>query len=333
MWVQICGNIQYCFQAMRIDNKKIIAAGYPEDEHADRDIRPTFNWILINICNYKCSYCSAGFGCDSTRPRSNFFRDANIFDGWKSVISKLKLVRKCDWNVSLLGGEPTLHPELKHIITSLSTIKNCAEICLITNMHKSLDYFLDIYDDVIDDKCWVNPSIHFQYDQSTTVDKIVELRKTSLKVEPTIMLSDVKSHWDQMQRFLEQCIDKNIVYNSTLLEPAHGYTPSYNEDFFKRFTKYIQHGRDVGDDMYSVVTEDGVRRDVNVEDIYKCKIKHFKGWECTPKSWQIKEDGSIVNSCTKKPLSLGGVNIACKEMCPRSVCDCNEWWMYDKKIS
>ena len=317
---------------MYIDNKKIVAAGYPEEEHIDREIRSTFNWALIDICNFKCSYCSAGYGCDASRPESNFLRDSNIHDSWRSVITKLKLIRNCDWNVSLLGGEPTLHPELRSIITSLIMINNCAEVCLITNMHKPLDYFIELYGDISNKKCWVNPSIHFQYDQSRTINKIIELKKTSLKVEPTIMLSDNENHWDDIQKFLDQCIDNDIIYNSTLLEPAHGYVPEYNDMFFDRFTTYIQHGRATGDDMYSVVTDDGNRRDVTVEDIFKNNIKSFKGWSCTPKSWHIREDGSIVNTCTKEPLTLGGGNISCKAICPADVCNCNEFWMYDKSM-
>jgi hypothetical protein len=197
-------------------------------------------------------------------------------------------------------------------------------------MHKPIEYFVELYTGNVSDKCWVNPSIHFQYNQETTISKIIELKKTSLKVEPTVVLSDDERHWDDMLRFLDQCIESDIVYNSAMIEDAHGYIPNYTSKFYDKFAGYMQHGRALGDEMYSVVTDDGSRCDVTVEDIFRNNIKKFKGWRCTPKSWHIREDGSMVNSCTKQPLKLGGGNIACKVVCPAEVCNCNEFWMYEK---
>jgi organic radical activating enzyme len=314
---------------MYLDGKEIVSAGYPESEHQQRQIRPTFCWEIINICNYKCNYCSAGYGDKSTRPVSSFYKDEQTKSSWRSVITKLGLVKHIDWNISLLGGEPTLHPELKDIIKSLLTIDRCSEVCLITNMSKDIDYFVSLYDDLDTTKCWVNPSIHFQYYKSDTINKIIQLTDY-VKVVPTIMLSDKRKHWQDMLSFFEYCISNNITYNSTFLEPMYDYKPAYSSDFFNTFMKYIQHGKSSDDDLYSVRTSDGASHNVTIEVINRNDIKKFKGWTCTPKSWSINERGNIVNSCSRKPLKLGGGNIATKETCPRECCNCNEWWMYDK---
>lgn len=314
---------------MFLNDKEIVAAGYPEIEHQQRHIRPTFCWEVINICNYKCKYCSAGYGDKSTRPVSKYYKDEQIKSSWRSVITKLRLIKHTDWNMSLLGGEPTLHPELKDIIKSLTNMERCSEVCLITNMSKDVHYFVNLFDNIDTTNCWVNPSIHFQYPQNETIDKIMQLAKY-VKVVPTIMLSDRKDHWQDMLTFFEFCDSNNVTYNSTFLEPMHDYIPKYNQEFFSLFTKYIQHGKSTDDDLYRAVTVDGTSHSITIEDVNRNNIKKFKGWTCTPKSWAINERGDIVNSCSRKPLKLGGNNIATKETCPRECCNCNEWWMYEK---
>ena len=44
----------------------VIAAGVENPE----EINVRFNWMLTDLCNYKCKYCFAGYGHDATRPVS-----------------------------------------------------------------------------------------------------------------------------------------------------------------------------------------------------------------------------------------------------------------------
>lgn len=316
---------------MKHKGSPVVAAGYQNHQHAENQIYTSFVWDVIDVCNYKCSYCSAGYGDDEHRPVSTFFKGGPSRDVWRAVLMRLKILKKHEWEISLLGGEPTLHPDLREIIDKLSELDTCHAIYIITNLSKSLDYFMKLCDNV-HEKLTLNPSIHFEYYNSNLINKTLELHtQTNTSIQPTIMLHDNKQHWPLVIEYLEMCLENNLEYNSTFLEPAHGYIPEYTDEFFTVFSKYLQHGRGIHDVKYPITTADGRKHQVTVQDIYVDNIKKFKGWECTPKSWKIDSTGGFENSCTKERLSMTGGNIACRSICPNDTCGCNEWWLYDKR--
>lgn len=318
---------------MKFNGLDVVQCGYPSHEHSARKIYTEFAWNIIDVCNFKCSYCGAGFGSDASRPVSNFFKDVNLKKTWKGVIAKLNLANQGnEFEVDLVGGEPTLHPEIIQVIKSLNDIETCKSIILITNLSKSMDFFHKL-DDMLLDKLEINCSVHFEYYiKNKTLDKILQIYKnTNLKIEPVVLLADNPDYWKQVIDFLDTCIEHGIEYNCVFLEPAFGNEPNYSDDFFKTFENYIKHGRSKTGDMYRIITNDGKQHLINIKDIYVNKIKNFKGWKCTPKSWSIDVKGSITNACTGEPLQFRGDNMNICVSCPRTRCSCNVWWNYDKK--
>ena len=316
---------------MKYNDSEVVAAGLDNKLHKNNGVYLSFVWDIINICNYKCSYCSAGYGNDETRPVSTFFKNKTEQDIWRLVLLRLRMLKEHEWEISLLGGEPTLHPNLREIIDNLTKLEACRSIYIITNMAKTLKYFLDLVDGV-DDKLILNPSIHFEYYKPSVMDKTLELiTQTNTNIQPTVMLHDNPKYWTMMSEYLDMCVENGVEYNSTFLEAAHDYEPKYTDEFFEQFSKYIQHGRGVDDVKYNIETADGNEHEVTVEDIYKYNIKQFKGWQCTPKSWKISCGGGFENSCTKQKMSVTGDNLICKTACPNTTCGCNEWWMYRKE--
>jgi len=312
-----------------LDGDEIISAGIPEDEQSKYNINPTFDWSVIDKCNYMCKYCSAGYGNKLTRPVSKLGRVGYNYMAWLPVISKLRLIKNTKWNMSIVGGEPTLHPELNNILKKLNDIKYCAELCLLTNLSKDVNYFEQLTTGMDINRFWLNPSIHFQYYNVENLNKIIQLNK-SAQVEPQIMLSDNIEHWDNMERFFNSCIDNDITYQAIYIEPSHGYVSKYTDSFYTRFNKYIDRSSNMKHEPIRVVTKSGKVKWVDCTAIQEHEIKKFKGWNCTTKTWLIKETGDIVNSCTGEPMSLTGKNIACRAICPKETCMCVEWWQYDK---
>jgi len=317
---------------MKLDNREIIEAGILPEHHIDKKIYTEFAWNIIDVCNFKCTYCGAGFGNDASRPVSRFFKDDNLIKTWKGVITKLKLAnQENDFEVDLVGGEPTLHPDILEVLSELNQIKTCKSIILITNLSKPISFFHDI-DKLGLNKLEINCSVHFEYyKKNKTLEKILQIKNdTSVRIEPVVLLPDDKQYWEQVVNFLETCITNDIEYNCVFLEPAFGNEPEYCDDFYETFDKYINHGRSKTGERYRVVTDDQTEHKITIKDIYVNKIKSFKGWKCTPKSWSIDVNGSITNSCTGEPLQLQGSNMNKCVACPRTKCSCNVWWNYHK---
>ena len=77
---------------------------------------------------------------------STFKKDSQERDAWKLVVKSLASKQIKDrFVVEMLGGEPTLHPDLYDIIDALHEIEQCKRVELITNLAKPVKYFLDLH--------------------------------------------------------------------------------------------------------------------------------------------------------------------------------------------
>ena len=76
----------------------------------------TFSWDIIKVCQYRCDYC---YAFDILEKKM----DKRLINLYKLILLKLKKV-KYDFNVELLGGEPTMHPKIEDILRTLQRNKN-----------------------------------------------------------------------------------------------------------------------------------------------------------------------------------------------------------------
>lgn len=84
--------------------------------------------ILVYIsdaCNFKCSYCY------NRQPRSGNFIDIDILLNFLAQISE-KTGRNI--KLSLIGGEPSLHPKVSELVTRSFNIKNVCSVDMYTNL-------------------------------------------------------------------------------------------------------------------------------------------------------------------------------------------------------
>lgn len=109
-------------------------------ENNDPDTRLKINIVLTNDCNQKCSYCVA---------KSNKVKKEDVYYiDKKYIIMLFKYLKYINFNrdfrVNLLGGEPTMHPELENIISIISNIYPDKTIKFFTNGSQSIDYYKNL---------------------------------------------------------------------------------------------------------------------------------------------------------------------------------------------
>lgn len=80
------------------------------------------NIMINNNCNLKCSYC---FAEDCKRD----LQQMSFFDFQKAV----NFITKTSDRIGIIGGEPTIHPEIKNILRSLIMNNKVQTVTLFTN--------------------------------------------------------------------------------------------------------------------------------------------------------------------------------------------------------
>lgn len=75
-------------------------------EAGSDDNIPTIYWDIIDVCQYRCTYCY-----NAELIRQEEFKKGLHQNSWKLALKKLESL-KFDFNIGIHGGESTLHPNL-----------------------------------------------------------------------------------------------------------------------------------------------------------------------------------------------------------------------------
>lgn len=126
------------------------------------------HWELAEACNYRCSYC---FNKD--KGYKNVFC---TLEEAEAAVKYLAMVNRPSYQVSLLGGEPTLHPYLSEIITLLSDClgNRLEKITIITNGSFN-DKIMETLLLAASKTCVeIKVSMHFEFLKMERIKEIVE---------------------------------------------------------------------------------------------------------------------------------------------------------------
>lgn len=80
-------------------------------------------WDIILLCNQKCPYCFQKQNATHARIPS--------FAMIKNILKNISEISECE--ITLMGGEPSLSPHLRHILSELDRMRNVKKIEVYTN--------------------------------------------------------------------------------------------------------------------------------------------------------------------------------------------------------
>ena len=327
-----------------IDFNEVIEAGDPDYNLL------TFSWDLVDVCQYNCSYCaSMNFNLNT------FKNDPILRHSWKKVVKLLGLKSiKNNFSVELLGGEPTLHPDIYEIITELCKIERCIQIELITNLAKSFSFYEKFNKEEFAKICMI-PSFHPEYYKHSFVEKIIQLNALEhINIYPNINLSDDKKNWEMTRDIIQELQNNDVKVGVNILQNVHSgpvgsWSPQYSDEFYEYF-KYIldnpiQKSITIKEDIsrldYTPLTimipyklSNGNSVYMSESQINQYNLRKFKGWKCNALMYHIHMDGTIYNHCTQEqimPLDLNSKKLTACVTCPLDHCDCDTKFLYVKK--
>lgn len=275
-----------------------------------------FNWHLLDWCNYKCSYCSVG-----NFITNDFSDNTRISQNYKLTLTRLKTVKN-NFELCLTGGEPTLHPNFFEVLDGLMEIENLQRVWMFSNLSRSKDFLRTIKKYF--PKIVLYGSWHPEYSKDDFFEKAYDL-----DCEVHVSLINNKAYWEKTKKIIDSLIENNITYRLNALQPTKEYTPDHGKEFEESFLHYLENAHDTFG--IEITYGDGTVEKHTEHSIQMKELNYFKGYYCTPMSYQINIDGSIFNICTKEQLSLKLDNIVKKVKCPLNEC-LEGLLMYTKEI-
>jgi MoaA/NifB/PqqE/SkfB family radical SAM enzyme len=297
-------------------NKKIIKIKTPKKEFF-------IYWVITDMCNQSCSYCPDflhnGKYANSTTPSND---DIDIFlskliDISKSYDTKL--------NLTISGGEPTLHDYLPIIIDKM---KPYAEINFITNGTRNISWWKNLKH--LPD--YVTISIHPEYydNKKFRINDLANFLNNN-QVELAFNLMCLSSKWDIMLSILDDLEDKfkplvvpKIIQDmKTFDRPLLFYTHD-QLNFIRTYPTKI-----VSNKQRPIVTysDNSTSTLPNPNRLMANDQHHFKDWKCSAgvDSISVHPDG-VVKAGICGSYILGNITDfdLKKEYidCPRPSCTC-----------
>lgn len=193
----------------------------------------TFSWALLDVCNYKCSYCSA-----KEFNQHTFINNNNLRTVWRRVLKTLSLNSiGIPFTVELLGGEPTLHPDVHDIVTGLCKIDRCVQVEITTNLSKPVKFF-EKFNRPETSKVDVIASYHPEYYTPKFFEKVVEINDLEhITITPLINLFHEKKYWSSTLKLIDdfKVAGVNVACNLLYSYAGNDFAPAYTDEFWEIF--------------------------------------------------------------------------------------------------
>jgi organic radical activating enzyme len=298
-------------------------------------------YMIGNTCNQKCWYCFPGshegeyrWTGDLESTTKNFF---HILDYYKQY-------GKEKFEIHIVGGEPTLWPELGKFVKRIKEQYN-SWISISTNGSRTVRWW-EKYGQYFDD---VLLSVHHEYADISHIKQVGDIVHKQGPVVNAMVLMDPFA-WDKCVSLVKELKTSKHRWFINAAEVMHStidYTPSqikYIKKSIKRFPnplwlakkiKYLKRNP-------KVVLDSGKIKTVSRNWFGLNKVTNFKGWQCNigVDSIYIDKDGRITGACRTKLFENYNLNdpefidkfspIIKPKICDIDGCYCQDEQLLDK---
>lgn len=227
--------------------------------------------FIMDKCNYTCEYCY------NRKPRHLIGADLKKFLLYVQDIRN-KLPQR-PLNISLIGGEPTLHESMVWFCDELIKLGNVT-VEILTNLHKPFDYYYELLNKGI----MIASSWHSKQDDLLNFDFVEKIKMIPQKfidnyqVEVRIMMEN--NNWENSKKVFKELYTKckNIMELSLLLTndgKPYKYTDRQLQEY-KNFLMLLKGNKD-----YVMVTyENGEQKKIMSQDMYLDMNVNYHLWKC-----------------------------------------------------
>lgn len=228
------------------------------------------DWVMNNICNYKCSYCDPTLN-NSSFPIKNYDR---VIDFFLNLACKVN----GDKFLILTGGEPTLWPPLINFINELG---QDYFIKIVTNGSRSLRYFKKLV------KCQniyqVGISVHLEYADIDHISNVVKILGEHIEVNVDI-LADI-NNFTQIDKWFNmantQKLKCDMVCKPIRLQDSgtQDYTVDQQEKIKIQRYNNAKKAPKLNVPLHFKINSENVKYK-DAHNIIASKNHSFTGWKC-----------------------------------------------------
>lgn len=254
-------------------------------------------YMLGNLCNYKCSYCFYGSNEGDCPWPDVDVASKNLIH----LMDKYKEAGKENFEFYLLGGEATLWNNLPQLIQNLKERHN-VKIHMSTNASRGTEWWEKngkYFDQV-------SVSVHHEFSKIQHLMDVCDiLYKNLIDVSANVLMD---------QKAFERCIDiveemKNSKYPFPIIARIVHYngSTSYTEEQERYFDKRVKRYPELEwiqqlpkhESVKVYATIDNEQRMVSENYFMLHDLNHFKGWSCNlgVDHIEISRHGRISGNC------------------------------------
>jgi len=222
-------------------------------------------WNITRRCGFGCDYCPFHNDTSPFTSRENVDRILS----W--IGTNLPSTKNAPWaQITLFGGEPTLHPEFIYIVRHLSLL-GFDQIPIYTNFSAPIGLYLD----ALMSKSIV--LILTYHEQHMTAENFIE--KLATLIDGTSSL-----------KYLTEHIRINVMTSDVSYQSVHKAATTMG--FFVNITEPHRHGQNHDSHAHNATT---VVDTSGWNKLMKGNKNHFKGWNCLAgrNNIYIEENGDL----------------------------------------
>lgn len=255
-------------------------------------------YMIGNTCNHKCWYCFKGSNEGDFRWTDDF---DTIVNNFFHLLDHYKTIGKDRFEIHIVGGEPTLWPDLGKFIKRIKENYN-VWASISTNGSRTLrwwEQYAEYFDDVM-------ISVHHEYADIEHLKNVADTVYKKGPVVNTMILMDPKA-WDNCINIISQLQKSKYRWFINAMEVMHptiSYTPEqlkFINNSIKRFPNpfWLVKKLKKLKRKPKVVFNNGKTKSVNRNWIGLNKQNNFKGWMCNigVDNLYIDKDGRITGAC------------------------------------
>lgn len=300
---------------MQLQNEEILKVG--------RGNLLFISWQIVTHCQYSCSYCHF----------HPYESNTNYPDVMKMVLSRLEKINE-PMEISLLGGEPTLHPNFHELVATLHAMDHIKKIDVVTNFHQPAEFWEPLIPYA--DKLEIAASFHVEFAPKNFFKKI-ELLKNKFNISIHFLLHHDLKYLPKLKEAAEDMLKLEldqiaITFNKIIDDSKKGteYFP-YNDETLN-FMKHLetQVKKQKQPETILIKTQNHEVELTQIEFVNK-NLNHFKGWNCQMNAITVHADGFVTYPCTNQRKHILFADLEKRKLvCSHETCPCPTFWNYTK---